>query len=183
MTPLQWETTLAKVSSIIDSIPMAKGRQTNAEDLGYDLLTPNRLKMGRNDARSMLEGSKFVVNNLPSEILEQNRSITDNYHKLLTERIHHLVLKPNKWNQTQEKLPEKGDIVLFILNDSSTGDEWKLGRILETGETKAKIVYSRKCERTNTLKLNTVERSLRDVSVIVSESEIPMNSEQYRRQL
>ena len=139
--------------------------------------------MGRNNARSMLEGSKFMVNNLPSEILEQNRSITDNYNKLLTERVHHLVAKPNKWNHTQEKLPQKGDIVIFILNDSSTGDEWKLGRISEMNETKAKIVYSRKCERTNTLKLNTVERSLRDISVIISESKIPMNSEEYRRQL
>ena len=183
MTPLQWETTLSKVTSIVDSIPLAKGRQTNAYDLGYELLTPNRLKMGRNNARTMMEGAHFTVNHLPSEILHRNREITENFYCLLTERVHHLIMKPNKWNHTQENIPKVNDVVLFILNDSATGLEWRIGRVTEVEETKAKITYAKKCERTDTIKKNVVEQGFRSISIILAEDEIPLNSTDYLQQL
>ena len=45
LTPMQWETVFAKLASEIDDIPMAKADKTST-DLGWDLLTPNRFKLG-----------------------------------------------------------------------------------------------------------------------------------------
>ena len=54
-TVLQWETIFAKIVNTVDNLPMAKGNTSNSSNLGYEIITPNRLKLGRNNYRS-LEG-------------------------------------------------------------------------------------------------------------------------------
>ena len=55
-TVLQWETLFSKIANTVDNLPMAKGNTSIATNLGYEIITPNRLKLGRNNYRS-LEGS------------------------------------------------------------------------------------------------------------------------------
>ena len=55
-TVLQWETLFSKIVNTVDNLPMAKGNTSIATNLGYEIITPNRLKLGRNNYRS-LEGS------------------------------------------------------------------------------------------------------------------------------
>ena len=55
-TVLRWETLFSKIANTVDNLPMAKGNTSNVTNLGYDIITPNRLKLGRNNYRS-LEGS------------------------------------------------------------------------------------------------------------------------------
>ena len=55
-TVLQWETLFSKIANTEDNLPMAKGNMSNATNLGYEIITPNRLKLGQNNYRS-LEGS------------------------------------------------------------------------------------------------------------------------------
>ena len=47
-TVLQWETLFSKIANTVN-LPMAKGNTTNANNLGYEIITPNRLKIGRNN--------------------------------------------------------------------------------------------------------------------------------------
>ena len=55
-TVLQWETLFAKIANTVDNLPMAKGNTSNSSNLGHEIITPSRLKLGRNNYRS-LEGS------------------------------------------------------------------------------------------------------------------------------
>ena len=42
-TVLQWETLFAKIANTIDNLPMAKGDTSKSSNLGYEIITPNRL--------------------------------------------------------------------------------------------------------------------------------------------
>ena len=46
-TVLQWETLFLKIANTLDNLPMAKGHTSNATHLGYEIITPNRLKLGQ----------------------------------------------------------------------------------------------------------------------------------------
>ena len=50
-TVLQWETLFSKIANTVDNLPMS-----NATNLDYEIITPNRLKLEQNNYRS-LEGS------------------------------------------------------------------------------------------------------------------------------
>ena len=53
MTVIQWETTFAKIASSIDDLPLAKGNPSTVSNVGFEILTANRIKLGRNNQRSM----------------------------------------------------------------------------------------------------------------------------------
>ena len=55
-TVLQWETLFSKIANTFYNLPMAKVSTTNATNLGYEIITLNRLKLGQNNYPS-LEGS------------------------------------------------------------------------------------------------------------------------------
>ena len=57
-TALQWETLFALISNTGDNVPIAKGNSTSLSNVGYDIITLNRLKLGKNNNRS-LEGAGF----------------------------------------------------------------------------------------------------------------------------
>ena len=50
---VECKTLFSKIANTADNLPMAKGSTTN---IGYEIITPNRLKLGQNNYRS-LEGS------------------------------------------------------------------------------------------------------------------------------
>ncbi len=54
-TLLEWETVFARIASQVDDVPIARGSANAATDLGWEIITPNRLKLGRNAHRN-LEG-------------------------------------------------------------------------------------------------------------------------------
>ena len=59
-TVLQWETLFSKIANTVDNLPTAKRSPTNATDLGYAIVTPNRTKLGQNNYCS-LEGSRIKL--------------------------------------------------------------------------------------------------------------------------
>ena len=69
-TLLGWETVFAKVACAIDDIPIARGSANAAYDLGWEIITPNRLKLGRNNHRQ-LEGL-IKLDNCPQTQLEHS---------------------------------------------------------------------------------------------------------------
>ena len=98
MTSIQWETTFAKVSSALNDLPLAHGDSSNTTNLGFEILSPNRLLIGRNNYRS-LEGVGIDLKNsvIPTEILDRNREITTFWYQEFLDNIHMLMLKPNKF--------------------------------------------------------------------------------------
>ena len=111
MTCLQWDTLFARISNTIDNLPIARGDASNELNFGYEVITPNRLKLGRNNFRS-LEGNGIELQMLSNftKILDRNHSIYQQWYKLFINNIHYLNLRPNKWLKSS-RLTVVSDIV------------------------------------------------------------------------
>ena len=102
---------------------MAKGSTSNASNLGYEIITPNRLKLSRNNFRKMDElGIKLDMAANLTGMLERNRELYCKWYKIFINNIHLLDLRPNKWLKNG-RLPVLDDIVLFVFLDSEYGKE------------------------------------------------------------
>ena len=120
------------IANTVDNLTMAKGNTSNSSNLGYEIITPNRLKLGRNNYQA-LEGSGIkldMASNL-NTLLERNRELYCEWYRIFLENIHMLDVRPNKWLKNS-RLPVLDDIVLFVFNDSEYGKagmDWRLGKI------------------------------------------------------
>ena len=52
-SPLMWETTFTGISNALNDHPIAKSNQTNLSSDTFDIITPNRLILGRNNVRGL----------------------------------------------------------------------------------------------------------------------------------
>ena len=150
--------------------------------IGYKIITPNRLKMGQNNNRS-LEGSgfKFEKSQNFSRILERNRETHQVWFQLFIDNIHNLALRPNKWN-VNSRFPLVEDIVLFTYNDGNYSKEsitWKLGRVLEVSKRKVKITFLRKTCKAGKFIMHQIDRNPRDISIIFSTGDFAINSQDH----
>ena len=127
-TLIGWETLFARIASQVDDLPIARGSATAATDLGWEIISPNRLKLGRNNYRN-LDG-EIVLDNSPQTQLDRNRQIFTGWYELFMDRIHLLVPHARKVEGKQIQL---GDVVLFIFQDSPMMkyNVWKLGVVTE----------------------------------------------------
>lgn len=110
MTFIGWETLFQRISSMLDNVPMCKVR--GGFDMEWSIITPNRLKIGRNNFRS--PESPMSLTNCPQTLLDRNRLIHETWYKIFISRIHNLMPQP-KWFKTDTI--NIGDIVLFLYED------------------------------------------------------------------
>ena len=186
MSSIQWETLFARLSSDLNDIPIARGDTSTVSNLGLEILTPNRLLLGRNNARS-LQGQGFDINSskIPTSILERNRNVYKFWFQLFIDNIHMFTLKPDKWN-SNGRLPVIDDVVLFTLNDSGydkSSVEWKLGMVSQCLERKVEITIISKISKTGNVTKSKLIRSLREVSIIFSVDELFINTNQHHESL
>ena len=89
MTCMQWETLFLRISNALDNLPLARGDNSTGSALVYEIITPNRLKLGRNNTRS-LEGSEIDLDmNLNfMKILDRNRSIYQQWYQTFIDNVH-----------------------------------------------------------------------------------------------
>lgn len=181
-TPLQWQTLFEKVANTIDDLPLAKGNQSNSVELGFEILTANRIKMGRNNNRSLeYPGITLDMSANLTGLLERNRKMYRAWYQSFIDNIHLLALKPDKWNTTS-RTPVQDDTVLFVLSDggySKQARRWKLGRVVEVDKSRVKILAFQKNSRSDKPKSSVFERNIREVSILFSLDELYVNSKQY----
>jgi len=175
MTSIQWDCLFAKISNTMNNLPIARGDTSNASKLGYEIITPNRLVMGRNNFRS-LEGSGVFLemSSNYTRILERNRHIYNSWFQGFIDNIHLLDLRPKKWLKSS-RFPVINDIVLFVFNDGGYSKEstvWRLGKISKVGKRTVTVEYYIGDSRSSTL----VERSIRDISIVYSVGELMINT-------
>ena len=110
---IEWETLASTIANSINNRPLAiRSATSNLESL--DLLTPNRLKLARNNERSP-EGPVTVSH--PDKLLENNERVFDTWFELwLSVHVPQIIDKP-KWFKSDENL-KPGDVVLFLKDDS-----------------------------------------------------------------
>jgi hypothetical protein len=164
-TLLEWETVFARIASQVDDLPIARGSATAATDLGWEIITPNRLKLGRNAHRS-LEGP-VVLDNNPENQLARSKLIFSRWYKIFLDRLPLLIPKVDKEDGREVRV---GDIVLFVFQDSNIPgmETWKIARIVELISARTVLL-----EYTNAGGgLKTLQRSIRQVSLILGVDEL-----------
>jgi hypothetical protein len=164
-TLLGWETLFARIASQIDDVPIARGTTTAPTDLGWDIITPNRLKLGRNNFRQ-LEG-EVILDSCPQSQLERNRNIMKEWYNIFIDRVHLLVPAPEKVKGRRTLID---DIVLFVFSGEGTRGKsvWKLGRVVEIkSDTTVLIQYS-----LGGSTQKTILRSIRTTVLILGADEI-----------
>jgi hypothetical protein len=169
-TLLGWETIFSRIASQIDDVPIARGTSTAPTDLGWEIITPNRLKLGRNNFRS-LEG-EIKLDFCPQSQLERNRDIMKEWHTIFIDRVHLLV--PTLL-RTEVRRTRVGDIVLFVFSEGSSKrtSVWKLGRVEELiSDTTILIQYSHAG-----IAPKTILRSVRSTVLILGAEEIASDLE------
>ena len=179
LTALQWESVFARIASTLDDMPLAKGSTSTASNLGYEIITANRLKLGRNNSRS-LEGAGLHLDRTPhlGRMMERNREIYHTWYTLFIENIHELMVKPDKWDRSGAQ-PREEDIVMFVFNDSGYSKEsttWKLGRVVKIQPRKVIIEYVSKVSIQGKSTLAQISRNPRDVSILFSADQLFINT-------
>ena len=174
MTALEWETLFQKVSSMLNDIPIAKSSTTNVSDIGWDIITPNRLLLGRNHYRS-LEGSIRIeqADNI-SKLLHKNNKILQAWYGIFASRIHHLIPRPIKWKKDDPV--HVGDVVLFLHTDNPMdSDIWDLGRVEKIIKpTQIEITHYMHSGKNGKPVMRSLLRSPRDISIIQNANEQSM---------
>ena len=118
-TLLGWETTFLRIADQIDDLPIARGSDRAPTDLGWEIITPNRLKLGRNNFRQ-LEGT-IILSNAPQTQLERNRLCQERWYELFIDRIHLLIPKAVRVDTV---ILQPNDVVLFVFQDAGMPRMW-----------------------------------------------------------
>ena len=124
---IQWETLGYQVANTINNLPIASGKATlGIEHL--DLITPNRLLLGRNNTRSPV-GTVTVTEDV-GKIISQNNKIFQVWFKAwLTSCVPSLMQHP-KWFRSDID-PKIGDVILFLKSEKEFESIYHYGLITD----------------------------------------------------
>ena len=124
---LQRETVSSEIVNAVNYLPLALGNVVNDHE-NMDLLTPNRLKLGRNNERSPVSPIS-IAGNL-SDIMKTEKTIFNNWFVTwLVNHVPNLMHQP-KWFQSNCYI-KVCDIVLFIKHESTITNKYQYGMIHE----------------------------------------------------
>ena len=186
LTVIEWETLFSRCSNELDELPICRLDRATNDDFGWDLLTPNRLKLGRSNQRS-LDGPISILRPAgPVELLKRTIDIQKYWYGLLLDRLHHLVPRPPKWEGARMPKFTVGDIVIFRFLDgmSSKLETWKTGRIISISANGRKLEIKYPVPGHSALtKLPSVFRSPRDTCIVAKEAELDLNSNKFLQML
>lgn len=123
LSTIEWETLCSSVANSVNNLPVAIGNET--EDLEcIDLITPNRLRLGRNNERSPV-GPVDITDKF-DRILKQNLDIYNTWWEAwLTSAVPKLVPQP-KWFSNDDGI-RVGDVVIFKKQDSPISGVYQYG--------------------------------------------------------
>ena len=122
---LQWETLLSEIANTINDLPLALGSITSQFE-NMDLLTPNRLRLGRNNDRSPI--SLMTVTNNPEKFFFTNEKLFNTWFECwLISHVPKLMHHP-KWFQTDRDV-KVGDVILFSKKENQLSSTYQYGMI------------------------------------------------------
>ena len=117
---LQWETLSSSIANQINNLPLAIGNIVGDFEC-LDLITPNRLLLGRNNDRCPC-GILNCTN--PTNIIKENQSIFNSWFEVwLLVHVPKLMLQ-QKWFSSNKI--NVGDVILFTKNDSVISNSYTL---------------------------------------------------------
>ena len=172
MSIIQWETMSSKIANSINDLPLAlRGQVSDLEAL--DLITPNRLLLGRNNNRCP-DGDMIITDDPDKILVEHSKIFQAWFENWLVSCVPNMIEQP-KWYKTMYHI-KVGDIVLFTKNDCLT-PTYQYGMVSEVRPgsdgvvRKVVVKYRNATENVD----RTTNRSVRTLVVIhrVDETNIP----------
>jgi len=178
---ISWETSLAHFSNCINNLPIARMPKSSKGERGdFDVLTKNRILVGRNNFRSLDTGTISVEGD-PMKQLKKIREINQHFYKQILKNVYEFVHQ-DKWNVSSKDV-KLGDLILFRKEEAGIGDIWKLGIVHEklSKEGKPGQWRIRYCLATESTSRYT-DRSSRELVIIQELENISYNNEEHYRQ-
>jgi len=170
---LSLETCFAWISSELNNLPICLGSRVDNLD-HLDLITTNRLLLGRNNRRAL---GAFATVSSPSRLIEQMDRVYEVWWKIWkSEKLIDFIPQPSKWKKTNEQL-KVGDVVIFLKSDSENrlGEPiWRIARVrsVETSEDGLARSAVLEYRNVNEKVMRTTNRSVRSVVVVHRESDL-----------
>ena len=172
---LQWETIIQQISNSINNLPIGLGNKTDSLE-NLDILTPNRLLLGRNNSRNPT---------LPLEVSGDFRKIIDSnvtiYEKWFKEWIVSyvpLLVQQPKWFLSDRSGTE-GDVVIFKKSDKEFEKYYQYGIISKTFEGRDGLIRTVEVEYQNSNEniKRVTKRGVREITVIHPVDELGISAE------
>ena len=164
LSKLQWETLSQQISNSINNLPLCIGNKSEMVE-NLDILTPNRLILGRNNNRCPTEPLRLEPDF--KGIIENNRKIFEVWFKEWLTSVVPLLIEKPKWFKT-DRHAAVGDVVLFLKSDKEFEKQYQYGIITSVYEDKDGLIRTVLVEYQNhgeNVK-RTTKRSVRDLVVI-----------------
>ena len=127
MSVLQWETISAEISNAINDLALAPGNIVGDFEQ-MDLITLNRLLLGRNNDKSPVSPMKISAST--QKIIEENKKIFSSWFEAwLISHVPKLTHQP-KWFRSDRDI-KICDVVLFTKKDGSISTTYQYGMVHE----------------------------------------------------
>ena len=125
---LQWETLMQQIANSINNHPI--GLRYFSYDLdNLDLITPNRLILGRNNDRC--PNSPLILVNDHKRLIEKNANIFRAWFKSWLVSYLPSLMERSTWHKTDREM-QVGDVVLFLKSDREFDMQYQYGIISGT---------------------------------------------------
>ena len=166
MSFLSWETLFCKISNYLNDLPISRPSSTALDRPEFNIITPNRLLVGRSNTRSL--AGPIYLDSTPSNILARINKAQTTFYQLLHKQIH-LFIPKSKWFKTSDIHVD--DIVLFFLEESQLKQRlvtWHYARVTTIVGARLTLEYT---IYPSSVK-KYIERGPRQVVRIASEEEL-----------
>ena len=172
---MQWETLGQQIANSINNLPIGLGNKVASLE-NVDLITPNRLLLGRNNNRAPTK--PLILSTDAKKIIQTNEDIfTAWFQSWLVSYVPTLVPQP-KWFKTDRDIAV-GDIVLFSKSDKEFENLYQYGivKVLYTGKDglirTVGVEYQNASEDTK----RSTKRGVREIVVIHQVDEVSISKE------
>ena len=172
---IQWETLSQQIANVINNLPIGLGNKVKGLE-NLDLLTPNRLLLGRNNDRG--PNVPLILSHDIKKIVQTNSDIFKVWFKSwLISYVTTLVDKP-KWFHSDKDVSE-GDIVLLLKSEKEFEEVYQYGIVISVSAGKDErvrrvdIEYQNHNEKTK----RSTKRGVRDIVVIHPIDELGISKE------
>ena len=172
---IQWETLGQQISNSINNLPIGLGNKCDALE-NLDLLTPNRLLLGRNNNRCPT--APLVLTTDVRKIVQTNEEIFKTWFRSwLVSYVPTLVPQP-KWFQTNRNI-SVGDVVLFSKSDKEFENVYQYGIVKVTHVSKDGLIRSVDVEyqNSNEKTKRVTTRGVRELIVVHPFDELGLSKE------
>ena len=165
LSSIGWETVGAEIANCINDLPIGLNNR-NADLDNLDLLTPNRLLLGRNNDRSPI--GPVEVTGSPDKIVAANNDVYRTWFKCWLVEYVPTLMQQQKWFVSSERKLVEGDIILFKSKEKEIESTYKYGKVKELVISNDGIARSAVVEYQNAEEKvkRTTKRGVRELIVI-----------------